>query len=84
MADEEEEEEKKKLHAKTISKVFKFVAPFGLVVCAVLKWLGILPGASIGEICMVWAFVYGIGAGTIDLNLMFDKFTGAGRAEDER
>ena len=82
MADEEEE--KKKLHAKTISKVFKFVSPFGLVVCAVLKWMGILPGASIGEICTVWSVVYGLGAGTIDLNLMFDKFTGTGRAEDER
>lgn len=82
MADEEDE--KKKLHAKTISKVFKFVAPFGLVVCAVLKWLGILPGATIGEICMVWAFVYGLGAGTIDINLMCEKFTGKGRAEDER
>lgn len=82
MADEEEE--KKKLHAKTISKVFKIVAASGLVLCAVLKWMGILPGASIGEICTVWSVVYGLGAGTIDLNLMFDKFTGTGRAEDER
>ena len=82
MADEEEE--KKKFSAKVISKVFKIVAASGLVLCAVLKWMGILPGASIGEICTVWAVVYGLGAGTIDLNLMFDKFTGTGRAEDER
>lgn len=82
MADEEEE--KKKFSAKVISKVFKFVAASGLVLCAVLKWMGILPGASIGEICTVWSVVYGLGAGTIDLNLMFDKFTGTGRAEDER
>ena len=54
------------------------------MLCAVLKWMGILPGASIGEICTVWSVVYGLGAGTIDLNLMFDKFTGTGRAEDER
>ena len=81
MADEEKE--KKKFSAKVISKVFKVVAASGLL-CAVLKWMGILPGASIGEICTVWSVVYGLGAGTIDLNLMFDKFTGMGRAEDER
>lgn len=80
----DEEDEKKKFSAKVISKVFKIVAASGLVLCAVLKWMGILPGASIGEICTVWSVVYGLGAGTIDLNLMFDKFTGTGRAEDER
>ena len=82
MADEEEE--KKKFSAKVISKVFKIVAASGLVLCAVLKWMGFLPGATIGEICMVWAFVYGLGAGTIDINLMCEKFTGKRRAEDER
>jgi hypothetical protein len=46
--------------------------------------MGFLPGATIGEICMVWAFVYGLGAGTIDINLMCEKFTGKRRAEDER
>lgn len=67
------------LAAKTISKMFKFAATGGIVACAVLKWAGILPDASAAEICMVWAAVYGIGAGTIDLNIMFDKFTGARR-----
>lgn len=70
-------EEKKEMTAKTISKVFKFIATGGLVVSAVLKWAGILPNASAGEICMVWATVYGLGAGTVDLNIMFDKFAGA-------
>ena len=65
----------KKLHAKTISKIFKFVAVAGLVACALLKWLGVMPGATIGEICTVWGCVYGLGAGTIDLNIMFDKFS---------
>lgn len=69
-------EEKKEMTAKTISKVFKFIATGGLVVSAVLKWAGILPNASAGEICMIWATVYGLGAGTVDLNIMFDKFTG--------
>jgi hypothetical protein len=75
--EEQTEAEDKKLTAKTISKVFKFIATGGLVVSAVLKWAGILPNASAGEICMIWAAVYGLGAGTVDLNIMFDKFTGA-------
>ena len=71
-----EQTAKNNITAKTISKIFKFVSTFGLVVCAVLKWLNVLPNASVGEICTVWASVYGIGAGTIDLNIIFDKFTG--------
>ena len=47
-----------------------------MITCAILKWAGILPNASMGEICMLWATVYGLGAGTIDLNIMFDKFVG--------
>ena len=67
------------LTAKRISKIFKFVAAFGIVVCAVLKWLNVMPNATVGEVCMVWACVYGVGAGTIDLNIMFDKFVGGGK-----
>ena len=74
--DEQTEVEEKKLTAKTVSKVFKFVATGGLVACAVLKWAGVLPNATAGDICLIWATVYGLGAGTIDLNIMFDKFTG--------
>ena len=65
--------------AKRISKIFKIFAAFGIVLCAVLKWLGVMPTATVGEICMVWAVVYGLGAGTIDLNIMFDKFVGGGK-----
>lgn len=70
------ENEEKKLTAKTISKVFKFISAIGIVTCAVLKWVNVMPNATIGEICMMWACVYGLGAGTIDLNIMFDKFVG--------
>lgn len=79
VADNEENvaEKDEGLTAKKISKIFKFFAPFGIVFCAVLKWLGVMPSATVGEICMVWAVVYGLGAGTIDLNIMFDKFVGA-------
>lgn len=65
-----------KLTAKNISKIFKFVSALGIIVCAVFKWIGRMPDASAAEICMIWAAVYGIGAGTIDLNIMFDKFSG--------
>jgi hypothetical protein len=75
MADEIKENESS-LPAKTISKLFKFLSAFGIIVCSVFKWIGILPGATIGEICIVWSVVYGLGAGTIDLNIMFDKFIG--------
>lgn len=81
---ESESEKEKGLTAKKISKIFKFVATGGIVVCAVLKWLGIMPGATISEVCTVWAVVYGLGAGTIDLNIMFDKFCGNKTCNDER
>ena len=70
------ESEEKKLTAKTISKFFKFISTIGIVACAVLKWVNVMPNATIGEICILWACVYGLGAGTIDLNIMFDKFVG--------
>lgn len=62
--------------AKTLSKMFKVFSVLGIVVSAVLKWLGKMPEATVSEICMTWAAVYGIGAGTIDLNIILDKFTG--------
>ena len=39
-----QETEEKHFKAKTISKIFKFVATGGVVLCAVLKWTGIMPG----------------------------------------
>lgn len=59
--------------AKTISKVFKFVSVIGIIACHILKWCGLLNAPS-DEICAMWAVVYGLGAGTIDFNLMLDKF----------
>ena len=84
MSEEKGTETEKGLTAKKISKIFKFVAVGGLVVCSVLKWVCLLPGATIGEICIVWAVVYGLGAGTIDLNIMFDKFCGNKICNDKR
>ena len=84
MSEEKETEKENGLTAKKISKIFKFITTGGIVVCAVLKWVGVLPGATIGEICTVWAVVYGLGAGTIDLNIMFDKFCGNRTCNNER
>lgn len=67
------------LSAKATSKAFKWISAAGLLACAVLKWLGALKGADIGEICLAWSAVYALGAGTIDLNIMLDKFTGGAR-----
>ena len=59
--------------AQTMSKIFKVIAVLGIIACHILKWCGILNAES-GEICFMWAVVYGLGAGTIDLNIMLDKF----------
>ncbi|MCQ2594829.1 MAG: hypothetical protein MJ196_06150 [Treponemataceae bacterium] len=67
--------EEKGLKAKTISKAFKALASAGMVISAALKWAGILPGATIGEVCTLWAAFYAVGAGTIDANIIIDKFT---------
>ena len=69
-------EEESKVKAKTISKIMKVVCAVGMTVCAVLKWCGLLPFATIGEIVLLWATMYGVCAGTIDLNIIIDKFTG--------
>ena len=37
------------MEAKVISKVFKFIAAAGIILCAVLKWLGVIPNATAGE-----------------------------------
>ena len=63
------------LHAKDISKVFKIVAPVFAVSMAILKWTGVFPNITISEIIYISCFIYAAGAGTIDLNLMLDKFT---------
>ena len=63
------------LHAKNISKVFKIVAPVFAVAMAILKWTGVFPNVTISEIIYISCFIYAAGAGTIDLNLMLDKFT---------
>ncbi len=69
-----EKAEKEKLtSAKNMSKIFKVISVIGIILCHVAKWLGWIQ-AETGEICLMWAVVYGLGAGTIDFNIMLDKF----------
>ena len=74
MEEQKAEENKDKLtSAKTMSKIFKVVSVLGIIICHVAKWLGWI-NADTGEICLMWAVVYGLGAGTVDFNIMLDKF----------
>lgn len=77
------EKEKKELKAKTLSKIFKIVSAAGIVICSVVKWLGFFPEASISDIILAWIAVYGVGAGTIDANIIIDKFKKQGGEEEE-
>ena len=69
------EEKKGGFTAKSISKIYKFVAPFGALVCFLLMWTGIFQSATVGDIGAAGAIIYGLGAGTIDVNLMLEKFS---------
>lgn len=73
MEETKEQTKDKLISAKTMSKVFKVLAVLGIIVCHIFKWCGKLTADST-EICFMWAVVYGLGAGTIDLNIMLDKF----------
>lgn len=73
----------KKLTAKTLSKIFKIVSAVGIIACSVIKWLGLFPDATINEIIWSWVAVYGVGAGTIDANIIIDKFKKTEKKEDE-
>ena len=68
-----ETKEEKITSAKNLSKIFKVISVIGIIICHVAKWLGWIQ-AETGEICLMWAVVYGLGAGTIDFNIMLDKF----------
>ena len=70
---EKTEEKTKITSAKNLSKIFKVICVLGIILCHVAKWLGWIQ-AETGEICLMWAVVYGLGAGTIDFNIMLDKF----------
>lgn len=63
------------MKAKVLSKIFKVAVAVGILTSAILKWVEVLPNATIADICVLWSVIYGLGAGTIDLNILVDKFT---------
>lgn len=64
------------MHAKDVSKLFKFIAPAFVVLCSVLYWLGLFKNGDVNEFIKVGAFIYAAGAGTIDLNLFIKNVRG--------
>lgn len=70
----EEATEKKELKAKTVSLIAKIIGGSVVLVGAILKWLGIFTACEINELCVVGFSIMGI-FGTVDLNLLAEKFT---------
>ena len=70
----------KELEAKKVSLIMKICAVVFIVVCAVLKWLGIFANATISEICLVGGTIGAI-FGDISINTAIDKFTKKGAEE---
>lgn len=65
------------MKAKDASLAAKIVASTVLVVAHALMWMGILKGADSKSICLCAFSIMGI-FGTIDINLMLEKFGRAG------
>lgn len=59
---------------KEYSKYLKLIIVGLATVASVLKWIGLLPGASISEIWTVAGAVYGISLGTMDFNISRDNW----------
>lgn len=62
------------LKAKSASLIVKIFAVVFIVVCAVLKWLGIFQSATISEVCIVGGALAAI-FGDVSINTAIDKFT---------
>lgn len=65
------------MKAKNCSLVAKIVAASVLIIAHVFMWLGVLKGADSKSICLCAFSIMGV-FGTIDLNLVIEKFTGKG------
>ena len=74
-AETTEKEENSGLKAKTVSLCAKILGAVIIVAGHILKWTNVFPEASSTEICACGFSVMGI-FGTVDLNIMLDKFTG--------
>lgn len=79
-----EDKQETKVHAKAVSKWAKIAIGVVCLALSVLKWAGPLASASIGEICGVCAVVMGIVTGTIDLNIVLEKFLGKESSREDK
>lgn len=70
----EAETKKKDLKAKDCSLWAKITGAVIIVAGHIIKWLGFLPESSSREICICGFSVMAI-FGTVDLNILIDKFT---------
>lgn len=66
---------KREIKAKNASLYAKILAVVIVIAGHILKWCGVIPAASSSEICLCGITVMGI-FGTVDLNILADKFTG--------
>lgn len=69
-----QESENKGVKAKTVSLIAKIIGAVVIITGFVLKWAGVLTGASSEEICACGFSVMGV-FGTVDVNIMLEKFT---------
>lgn len=68
------------MKAKTVSLIVKICTCIFIVACCVLKWLGVFPTATIGEICMTGGTLAAI-FGDVSINLMMEKIGGKKNVE---
>ena len=69
----EEKTEEKELKAKKVSLIVKIVSVIFLIVCSVLKWVGVFTNVTIYEICIVAGTMSAV-FGDISINTALDKF----------
>lgn len=72
------------MKAKKVSLIVKLCIVAILIAAAVLKWTGIFTACEISEITVIAFAAYGIAAGTIDANIIVDKFTGGKKNEADK
>jgi len=66
--------ETKEIKAKTASLWGKIIGGIVILVGHILMWLNIFPNATSGQICACGFSIMGV-FGTVDINLMLEKFT---------
>ena len=69
---EEKTTEERKVKARTVSLIVKIIDVIFIIVCAVLKWMGVFENATIPEICMIGGVIGAI-FGDISINTALDK-----------